>query len=278
LATPRRAGENYFVRFPFALLLVAQTARAERHVIARGETLQHVAEAYACSVAALLRANHLDTTLLAPGTVIEIPKRTRAKSRSLDDRARAALAVIDGATWVGKPLARGDGYLIRRPEHAFGAAHVVDHLKHAIGEVRALYPDVHTLAIGDISAEHGGKLASHLSHRTGLDVDIGFYYKRVPDGYPEHFAPADGALDLEATWALITAFARSTELEDGVAIMFLDYDVQRRLYRWAEARGTPEADLAQLFQYPRGQDAPEGIIRHWPNHADHIHVRFKSRR
>lgn len=300
------------MRALFALtLLVSTPAYAERHVIERGETLQHVADAYGCSVEAVMRANNVKTTLLSAGTVIDVPKcsiRARAQTRtrtvkprerptSEDAKARAALAVIDGASWVddptpeptatpprkgsllgSKPLPHGDGYLVRRPQLAFGAPHVVDHLRHVLGEVRALYPDVHTLAIGDLSAERGGKLAAHRSHQRGLDVDVGFYFTQPPEGYPDRFAAADHMLDLQATWALLTAFARTADLDDGVSIMFLDYAVQRRLYTWAAKRGTPEADLEHLFQYPRGKDVQSGLIRHWPNHADHVHVRFKSRR
>ncbi|HEY5945855.1 MAG TPA: penicillin-insensitive murein endopeptidase [Kofleriaceae bacterium] len=300
------------------LLVLAGSARADRYVIQRGETLQHVADAHGCTVEALQRANHVTTTLLAAGTTVDIPSctiRARAQTRTRtvaarsrvtdDDKARAALAVIDGANWIEKPAAAessvrkvteslgapwngelfgaeqlpgGDGYRVRRPDLAYGVPYVVDFLRHSIAEVRALYPDVHTLAIGDLSSEHGGKLAAHKSHQSGLDVDVGFYFKQVPDGYPDHFAAADDNLDLQATWALLTAFARTTDLDDGVAIMFLDYAVQRRLYLWAQKRGTPEADLEHLFQYPRGKDAQSGLIRHWPNHADHVHVRFKSRR
>jgi hypothetical protein len=307
------------VRALLALILLVHTAHAETYVMERGQTLQHVADAYGCSVEAVMRANHVKTTLVKAGTVVIVPscslhKRAQTRTRTSrprmrvttdDDRARAALAVIDGASWVddaaaderaddaprrparsvgvpwdgelvgGEQLPRGAGYRVRRPERAFGAPHVVDHLRHCIAEVRALYPDVHTLAIGDLSAEHGGKLAAHHSHQSGVDVDVGFYFTLLPDGYPEHFAAAGDTLDLQATWALITAFARTNELRDGVQIMFLDYAVQRRLYRWAHERGTPEADLEALFQYPRGKDAHAGLIRHWPNHTDHVHVRFK---
>jgi hypothetical protein len=323
------------------LAIFVHTAHAERFVIERGQTVQHAALAYGCSVEEVMRANGLRTTLVKPGTVLDIPHcslrkraqtRTRAQrgdakaSRARTDRAaqatparsddhiqatrersddeakaRAALAVIDGATWIepprstatgetrsvsmpwdgelegGEQLPGGEGYRVRRPELAYGAPHVVDHLRHSIAEVRALYPDVHTLAIGDLSAANGGKLAAHRSHQSGLDVDVGFYFKQQPDGYPEHFAPADDNLDHQATWALLTAFARTADLADGVSIMFLDYAVQRRLYQWAARRGTPEDDLAHLFQYPHGKDAQTGLIRHWPNHADHVHVRFKSR-
>ena len=281
------------------------TAAAHEHVVQRGETLEHVAQQYGCTVEAVLRANRLDTTLVRAGTVVKVPTctlqaraRTRERigiSRPRDDvsRARQALAVIDGTSvvvgddtdrpWNGRlrraeRLPTGDGYRIRRPHRAYGEPHVVEHVKNAIGIVRALYPDVHTLAIGDLSARGGGKLANHVSHQTGLDVDLGFYFHTVPPGYPDRFVAANADLDLEATWALLTAFARTSHLDDGVQMIFLDYDVQARLHQWARKRGTPDDQLAQLLQYPRGKDSYSGLVRHWPHHADHLHVRFKARR
>jgi hypothetical protein len=126
--------------------------------------------------------------------------------------------------------------------------------------------------IGDMS-EHGGKLANHLSHQTGVDVDIGFYFHAIPEGYPDRFAAANADLDLEATWALLTAFARTSHLDDGVQMIFLDYDVQARMHTWARKRGTPDDQLASLLQYPRGKDSLSGLVRHWPNHADHARAR-----
>ena len=304
------------------LVLLAGVAHAERYVVERGETLEAVAARHGCSTDALLRANHLDTTLVPPGTVVTIPRcavRARARThaprsagaapRTAEDKARAALAAIDGTSFtdaaadddppppaghptghesLGVPwrgalvdavhLPRGEGYLIRRPSRAYGASYVIDHLRGAIAEVRALYPDLPTLAIGDISAEHGGPLASHLSHQSGLDADVGFYFTRTPRGYPAHFAPASADLDFEATWALLVAFARTAHLRDGVQMIFLDYGVQRRLYDWAKAHGTPDDELRFMFQYPRGKDAMVGLVRHWPGHTDHFHVRFKDAR
>lgn len=312
-----------------ALATLVTNAHAERHVVQRGETIAHVARVHGCTTASLLRANHLQTTLVPPGTVIKVPRcapALRARKTSTiaspqspagpSAKARQALAVIDapsaisrrqdlkvarvsaetddrersidGATWIadssarrgerlkdGRRLQAGQGYEIRRPARAYGAGHVVDHIRHAIAEVRALYPNVHTLAIGDLSAQHGGKIADHISHRTGLDVDIGFYFRRMPTGYPAQFSAADSTLDVQATWALLTAFARTAPLPTGVAMIFLDYDIQRRLYHWARQRGTSERDLSFLFQYPRNADAPIGLVRHWPQHGNHLHVRFK---
>lgn len=301
-----KEGEDRRVRALLLIMLVCATAEANSHVVQRGETLEHVAQQYGCSVEQVLRANRLDTVLVKPGTVVQVPAcnmKTRARTRDritakrVDDEARAqqALATIDGTTMISAsreddddaPVVRhpklrgaerlpaGDGYRIRRPNRAFGAPHVVEHLKDAIAIVRALYPEVHTLAIGDLSAEHGGKLANHLSHQTGVDVDIGFYFHTMPAGYPDRFVTANADLDLEATWALLTAFGRTTHLDDGVSVIFLDYDVQARLHTWARKRGTPDDQLAVLLQYPRGKDSLTGLVRHWPNHADHMHVRFK---
>ncbi len=295
------------MRLVFAIALLAplcSTAAAGTHVVQRGETLEHVAKVYGCSTDAVLRANKLKTTLVRPGTVVDIPSckvgapRTRTL-RSRDDRdarAEKALAVIDGtsvvkqraadvpsesvgAPWKGKlvggeALPEGDGYLIRRPHRAYGAGHVVEHVRRAIAGVRAMY-DVHTLAIGDLSDANGGKLGGHKSHQSGLDVDIGFYFHRVPAGYPDTFVAANADLDLDATWALLLAFVRSAELATGVQMIFLDYDVQATLYKFAKKRGTPDADLGAIFQYPRGKDTLAGLVRHWPHHADHLHIRFK---
>jgi murein endopeptidase len=189
------------------------------------------------------------------------------------DKARRALATIDGVTSVGEPwhgelvggakLEPGPGYTIERPARAFGAPHVLAYLRSTIGEVCALYPDVPALPIWDLSAEHGGKISDHRSHQSGLDVDLGYYTKR-------------GVLDLEATWALVVAFGRTADRPDGVEMIFLDYDLQRRLYDWARARGTPESALAFVLQYPRGKTELAGLVRHWPGHTDHLHVRFKA--
>lgn len=214
-----------------------------------------------------------DSTSAPPSAVLRGPAEP-----GLDGPAESVGQPWDGKLVNGDRLPRGEGYEIRRPARSYGATHVVGHLQRAIAEVRALYPEVHTLAIGDLSARGGGKIGDHHSHQSGLDVDVGFYFRTAPEGYPDRFVEANADLDLQATWALVTAFARTAPLETGVQFIFLDYEVQKRLYDYARKRGTPEDDLAAIFQYPRGKDALVGIVRHWPHHADHLHVRFKPDR
>jgi murein endopeptidase len=57
--------------------------------------------------------------------------------------------------------------------------------------------------------------------------------------------------------------------------MFLDYELQEVIYKWALKNGVSRRLLDTMFQYPRGMYAAQGIIRHDPGHDGHVHVRFK---
>lgn len=185
-----------------------------------------------------------------------------------------------GAPWAGRlrepaRLPPGDGYVIRRPARSFGTRQAVDFIGHVLTLFRREFPGAHVLAIGDLSAERGGQITEHHSHQSGRDADIGLVYKHQPAGYPESFVDAtDANLDCAATLAIIRAFARTTHDDGGVQMMFLDYDVQGILVRWGEAHGVDDATLA-LFQYPHGRGYADALVRHVPNHANHVHVRFQ---
>ena len=56
-----------------------------------------------------------------------------------------------------------------------------------------------------------GKLDNHKSHQTGLDVDVGFYFRSVPAGYPDHFAGAEPlGFSASSTAPSVTGSATST--------------------------------------------------------------------
>jgi murein endopeptidase len=147
-------------------------------------------------------------------------------------------------------------------------------VQRAIKAVRKRFPRVHTLAIGDFSAKKGGSISEHRSHQSGRDVDLGFYFKKKPKGYPDSFVGHDEAtLDLAATWALLHAFARTADSANGVQAIFVDFEVQEKLYEWAKDHGVPVDHLDRVFQYP--DEGGSGLVRHHPNHHDHFHIRFK---
>jgi hypothetical protein len=58
-------------------------------------------------------------------------------------------------------------------------------------------------------------------------------------------------------------------------MMFLDYNVQGLIVDWARTNDIDEDHLEKLFQFTHGRGTSDGLVRHEPNHADHVHVRFK---
>jgi LysM repeat protein len=186
-----------------------------------------------------------------------------------------------GKPWEGSltspaKLTEGDGYYIRRPYRAYGADHVVAQIKDVLDRMHERFPDRHDLAVGDISAEDGGSISEHHSHQTGRDLDIGFYFKKKPKGYPSGFVVGEkDTLDFKATWGLLKAFLDTSRQRGGVQMIFLDYDVQKMIYEWAQDHEVPDEYLDWAFQYPRGKKASGGVVRHEPNHDDHFHVRFR---
>ena len=280
-----------------ALVTVAAPARAEiiaRVKVAPGDTLGEIARRYDCSVAAVRQQNRLRSTRIDIGQTLAVPacgKRRVATTKRVAKAevaaprrvARPEVASVIGQS-RGKPwhgtltraarLPEGKGYLIRRPERAYGTRRLVDLVRDSIKTVRKDHPKVHTLAVGDLSARRGGKISEHASHQSGRDVDVGFFFTRRPAGYPDQFVVGTaGNLDLPATWDLLVAFARTADQHDGVAAIFLDYDLQGVLYEWAKDRGVSAGYLDRLFQYPDGRRSG-GLVRHEPHHDDHFHIRI----
>lgn len=168
-------------------------------------------------------------------------------------------------------------YYLRRPERAWGTTYTIDQLVRAIRQVRRRHPRVHPLAIGDLSARHGGRISMHGSHRSGRDADIGFYFRRTPRGYPRAFAVASADnIDFRPTWALLSALCKTaSDPSGGVERIYMTYRTQAMFYRLARKYRVPRAQLDAWFQYPHGRRADRGIIRHEPGHEEHIHVRFR---
>jgi murein endopeptidase len=236
-----------------------------------------------------MRSLLVATSLLALATPVGAKSRHSKRAAHTSKKAhrfahsfdvpQAVLGQSIGEPWAGHldhpdELPAGDGYVIRRPWRAFGTRTTVDYVLHAIRDIRERFPDVHVLAIGDISQKTGGAITEHHSHQSGRDADIGLIYKHKPAGFPASFVTATEAnLDCPATFALLSDFAETSKLDGGAQVIFLDYEVQGILYRWAKDAGVDDDKLERLFEYPhRGASA---LVRHFPGHDNHMHVRFK---
>jgi len=201
--------------------------------------------------------------------------RPRSPRDRLPTESQSIGAPWDGELHAGVRLRMNDGVVIRHPARAFGTRATVDHIRKAINDTLEQVTPMHDLAIGDISAEHGGPISEHHSHQSGRDVDIGLYYRNPPRNYPESFVRGtEDNLDCAATFALLSNFVRTANQDGGVQMIFLDYQVQGIIVRWAEEQGISENRLERMFEYPNGKGSG-AVVRHYPGHDNHIHVRFR---
>ena len=112
-------------------------------------------------------------------------------------------------------------------------------------EVLAAYRDAHPKAprvvVGDISLRDGGAMDQHVSHQNGLDVDV--YYPRR-DGWLQ--APtATAQIDHRLSQLLVDGFVAA-----GASKIFVGYAT--------------------------GLRGPGDVVIPYPNHENHMHVRFPN--
>lgn len=174
----------------------------------------------------------------------------------------------------------GPGFSRYRPfgTRNFGTPSLVHAVERAALEVERLAPHGKALLVGDISAQSGGKISGHASHRTGRDVDL-LYYVTSLDGVPVgspgfiHFggdglarAPTDEylQLDVRRQWLLIRALLTDPEAE--ILWIFTSRDVEALITDYAISSGESLELIARAIR-----------VMHQPrdsaNHDDHLHVR-----
>lgn len=214
---------------------------------------------------ALERAGQRERLAMGTGTVELRPTDVYYPDLFADEDFSSVLA-------QGVKLPPGPGYVVKNEKHAWGTPRTIRLLQEAI---RAYTrggrggPKVH---VGDISRHGGGVFPPHLSHRHGRDIDIG-YVLRGADAEVTRFVTASREnIDVARSWALIEATLASGQ----VHYVFMDYGLQRILYEHAVSAGLSPQRLSEVFQYPRGEGAPFGLIRHWRGHRNHFHVRFRE--
>jgi len=169
-------------------------------------------------------------------------------------------------------LAQSTPGLFVRSRNSWGTPEVVHALRRVAQEVETLYPGRGDLIVTEISRRRGGHLRPHRTHQNGQDVDVLLYRNK-----PGPSARSFDEVDVERLWALITALRAPGTAE----FVLVDRGVQARLYSYArEVAGVPEADLAEVLEYPRPGKRARGeappFVRHARGHRTHLHVRFHS--
>lgn len=195
-------------------------------------------------------------------------------SAELESRLKAAPASL-GAASLGRPNAGRILNAVQLPEdpcwkrvdpaHAWATPETIEYLSRAIRAVAERYPGTAPVSIGHLSAREGGPLSPHVSHQSGRDVDVGFYYS----GEPNHwYKRASGEnLDLERTWWLIRTLVVDTDIE----MILLDQALSKLVERFALETGESSDWVQGIFHTQHGRPA---IVRHASGHATHLHLRF----
>jgi LysM repeat protein/murein endopeptidase len=151
------------------------------------------------------------------------------------------------------------------PSGSWATQETLDYLERALRKVHEEFPDTQPLALGDISGKNGGPARPHLSHQSGRDVDIGYFYTQSGRWYARGTAKN---LDLPRNWAFVRALIAETDVD----LILIDRSIQVLLERHALEIGEDPEWLAGIFKGAAGRLRP--IIRHAPGHATHIHIRF----
>lgn len=161
----------------------------------------------------------------------------------------------------------------------FGTRGLVHAVERAALEVQRKAPGGAPLLVGDLSAQCGGKISGHASHRTGRDVDLLFYVTTL-DGLPMpspgfiHFG-GDGlamspsgrylTLDVRRQWLLIRALLTDPDTE--VLWIFASREVEALITDYALGAAEPASIVAKAIS-----------VLHQPrdsaNHDDHLHLRI----
>ncbi|MBK9261792.1 MAG: penicillin-insensitive murein endopeptidase [Polyangiaceae bacterium] len=214
-------------------------------------------------------------TRCPPEPKIELPRREIPQSNAELFRALQENPEALGSASVGKPtrgslfggveLKESDG-IEHAGGYAWGTELVIRSVERAVREVRRCFSDTPKLYVGDISREKGGWLRPHASHQSGLDVDVGYFYRTNARWYEKATAKN---LDLPRTWALVRAF-----IEGGnVDTIFMDLTVQRVVKAYVATLPKEEQPTEEWFQNPTKRDT---AIRHAWGHMTHFHVRFRD--
>jgi LysM repeat protein len=246
---------------------------ATTYQVRAGDTLSQIAQRFGTTVQDVKARNDLRDSTIVVGQHLVVAGKPAVEVRVVQGQSVGGPG--RGKLVGGVQLPQDRAYYRRRPKWSWGAQHVVDHTRRAVAQVRRKHPDLHRLAIGDISQPRGGSIPGHRSHQSGRDVDLGLYFRREPSGYPKEFVKAsNGELHVEAMWTLIEALWKASRQPGGPEKIFLDYRVQGALYEHARKQGVSKAALEEIFQYPDGRWSHHRLVMHEPMHADHLHVRF----
>ncbi len=186
---------------------------------------------------------------------------------------------VQNRFYSGIEMIQGYGYKMIRAWRGsnWGTKPLVDGLRSIAAYMRGGGKAQTDLAIGDISSANGGQLGGHASHKTGRDVDIGYYMTDAKTGQPVEgeFVRFNGGrdgltgwkdgravrFDAERNWMLVQAILANPDPAFKPVYIFIDAHLER-------------AVLLAAGDAPEKARASE-LMRPWPGHDNHLHLRVQ---
>lgn len=207
-------------------------------------------------------------------------KKIEAKEASVSSGFAFGRGVLRNPAQL--PL-EGVGYWAIRPERNayFGTDDMVAGLIETCASLQRADPEMKPLAVGDISGPKGGRISLHLSHRTGRDADLLFFWMDanhrpiVTEDFVRFDAHGQGRyrgdkvlFDARRNWSLVRGLLTDSRFGNRVTRIFVSRPLRSRLLGYA---ATTEEDIniiryaRRVLQQPR---SPAGL------HDDHFHLRI----
>jgi hypothetical protein len=145
---------------------------------------------------------------------------------------------IYGESWVTwDPVTNS---VPNEPHRLYGNEHTIRAIISVLDAYRVAHPDAPRVVVGDISLKGGGPMTDeHVSHQNGLDADI--YYPRADGTLQAPTSPDQ--IDRALSQDLVDRFVAA-----GAQMIFVGFST--------------------------GLHGPSGVVIPYPNHDDHMHVRF----
>ena len=216
---------------------------------------------------------------LAPDGAPDEPGMKKLRVRTADGqvktlywekRSESVGSASDGSLIDGRALPESGPGWVHKGSRPYGTDETVLLLAWAITEVGRNFPGTVAVVIGDLSQEGGGRVPPHKSHRSGRDVDVG-YYLRDNEAMRGFVKATPDDIDGEKTWFLLERLIMTGQ----VKYLFVDYRLQRVLYEAALDSGWSTEDLEPVFEYPERSRKRRPLISHVSGHANHFHLRFR---
>jgi murein endopeptidase len=145
----------------------------------------------------------------------------------------------EGSDWVTwNPVA---DRVPNRPWRLFGHERTIRAVVAVAAAYREAHPESPRIVIGDVSFREGGPMELHRSHQNGLDVDVYYPRRDGRERVPVRAEQVDRALSQDLLERFVAA---------GAKVVFVGYST--------------------------GLEGPTDVVVPYPNHGDHMHVRFSA--